>query len=78
MNEHDPDFQCESGVIKQGLITRIGEYTVLDLERSNQRLIIPTNILYRAGIVSGFEGDEFDPDMAVETVREHAFDPTLN
>ncbi len=40
--------------------------------------MVPTNVLIKAGIVSGPEGDQFDPDLAVETVREHAFDPTLN
>lgn len=76
MNERDPANKFDNRVA-QIVAELVSKSTVLELSDS-RRLIVPTNILFGAGIVSGSEADEFDPDIAVETVLEYAFDPTLN
>lgn len=76
MNEHGSNHESYKE-IERRLISRIGEYSVLEFG-IDSRLMLPTNVLTRAGIISELEGDQFDPDLAVETVRAHAFDPALN
>ncbi len=77
MSENESDYGYIDRRIKPGLKIRIGGYSLLELE-SESDLIVATDVLARAGVISGPEGDEFDLDLAVETVREHAIDPSLN
>jgi len=78
MSEQNPDYRFSDKVIRRRLVARIGEYSILNFGNPSSQLMIPAHILTRAGIISGPEGDEFDLDLAVKTVREHAFDPALN
>ena len=78
MYERDPNYHHSGQAIEPALAARIGKYTILDRGEFKSQLVIAEGALFRAGIISGPEGDEFDLDAAIETIRENAFDPTLN
>ena len=67
-----------NNAIRRGLYNFIDRHYIILDRKTDHRLIVPIDVMYEAGISIGLDGEEFDLDSAVETVRDQVIDPRLN
>jgi hypothetical protein len=67
-----------NNAIRRGLYNFIDRHYIILDRKTDRRLIVPIDVMYEAGISIGLDGEEFDLDSAVETVRDQVIDPRLN